>query len=88
MRAGFTSETIETDDTRIFVGWAGMGPPLLLLHGFPQTHLMWREVRPGSPTALQSSAPTCAVMAAAAAPSLVRIMRPTPSGRSRKTWSS
>jgi haloacetate dehalogenase len=46
MRAGFTSETIETDDTRIFVCWAGMGPPLLLLHGFPQTHLMWREVAP------------------------------------------
>ena len=20
------------------------GPPLLLLHGFPQTHLMWRSV--------------------------------------------
>jgi haloacetate dehalogenase len=46
MRAGFTSETIETDATRIFVCWAGMGPPLLLLHGFPQTHLMWREVAP------------------------------------------
>ena len=25
---------------------AGDGPPLLLLHGFPQTHLMWRHVAP------------------------------------------
>ena len=23
-----------------------LGPPLLLLHGFPQTHLMWRSVAP------------------------------------------
>lgn len=23
---------------------AGSGPPLVLLHGFPQTHLMWRQV--------------------------------------------
>ena len=25
---------------------AGSGPPLLLLHGFPQTHLMWHAVAP------------------------------------------
>jgi haloacetate dehalogenase len=24
----------------------GSGPPLLLLHGYPQTHLMWRKVAP------------------------------------------
>ena len=24
----------------------GFGPPILLLHGFPQTHLMWRAVAP------------------------------------------
>ncbi|WP_292330085.1 alpha/beta fold hydrolase, partial [Mesorhizobium sp.] len=24
----------------------GAGPGLLLLHGFPQTHAMWREVAP------------------------------------------
>jgi haloacetate dehalogenase len=24
----------------------GSGPPILLLHGFPQTHLMWRSVAP------------------------------------------
>ena len=36
MRAGFTSEAIETADTRIFVCRAGSGPPLLLRHGFPR----------------------------------------------------
>jgi len=25
---------------------AGTGAPILLLHGFPETHLMWREVAP------------------------------------------
>ena len=24
----------------------GSGPPLLLLHGYPQTHVMWRKVAP------------------------------------------
>ena len=30
----------------ILVGVAGSGPPVLLLHGYPQTHLMWRHVAP------------------------------------------
>jgi haloacetate dehalogenase len=30
----------------VFVCWSGAGPPVLLLHGFPQTHLMWRGVAP------------------------------------------
>ncbi|MBK1870135.1 alpha/beta fold hydrolase [Aestuariivirga sp. YIM B02566] len=43
---GFDSAEIRTRDTSIFVRRSGSGPPLLLLHGFPQTHLMWREVAP------------------------------------------
>jgi haloacetate dehalogenase len=41
---GFASGEIATEDTTIFVRWHGAGPPLLLLHGFPETHLMWRDV--------------------------------------------
>jgi haloacetate dehalogenase len=37
---------ISTRDTTIFVRSQGSGPPLLLLHGFPETHLMWREIAP------------------------------------------
>jgi haloacetate dehalogenase len=40
----FESATIETGETGIFVRWRGSGPPLLLLHGFPETHLMWRDI--------------------------------------------
>jgi haloacetate dehalogenase len=42
----FEAKFIETPDTSIFMRRAGDGPPLLLLHGFPETHLMWRDVAP------------------------------------------
>src|SRR3954468_12909273 len=42
----FTELEIQTEDSRIFVCSHGTGPPLLLLHGFPQTHLMWRDIAP------------------------------------------
>jgi haloacetate dehalogenase len=37
---------VDTDETRIFVHRGGSGPPVALLHGFLQTHLMWRDVAP------------------------------------------
>jgi haloacetate dehalogenase len=42
----FKAAEIETGETTIFARWRGSGPPLLLLHGFPETHLMWRSVAP------------------------------------------
>ena len=42
----FASSYIDTGDASIFVRRGGSGPPLLLLQGFPQTHLMWRDVAP------------------------------------------
>jgi haloacetate dehalogenase len=42
----FESAEIQTEGTSIFVKRAGSGPPLMLLHGFPQTHVMWRDVAP------------------------------------------
>ncbi|WP_353645509.1 alpha/beta hydrolase [Mesorhizobium sp. WSM2239] len=44
MMDDFTAAEIDTGETTIFVRWRGSGPPVLLLHGFPQTHLMWRGV--------------------------------------------
>ncbi len=32
------------DDVSLHVAILGSGPPVVLLHGFPQTHLMWRHV--------------------------------------------
>jgi haloacetate dehalogenase len=42
----FTSASIKVEETEIFIRYAGRGPALLLLHGFPQTHVMWRDVAP------------------------------------------
>jgi pimeloyl-ACP methyl ester carboxylesterase len=42
----FKTAEIRTSETSIFVRWSGSGSPILLLHGFPQTHLMWRSVAP------------------------------------------
>lgn len=44
---GFEPRTIETDrDVRIHAVVGGNGPPLLLLHGHPQTHAIWHRVAP------------------------------------------
>jgi haloacetate dehalogenase len=43
---GFASAAIQTGETSIFVRSHGSGPAILLLHGFPETHLMWRGVAP------------------------------------------
>jgi haloacetate dehalogenase len=37
---------IHTGDVTLFARRAGSGRPVLLLHGFPETHLMWRDVAP------------------------------------------
>jgi haloacetate dehalogenase len=43
---GFKAAEVRTGETTIYASWGGSGPPILLLHGFPQTHVMWREVAP------------------------------------------
>jgi haloacetate dehalogenase len=42
----FEAVDVQTDETTIFLRRSGTGPAVLMLHGFPQTHLMWREVAP------------------------------------------
>jgi haloacetate dehalogenase len=44
--ADFTSRTLETPRGPVHAVVGGDGPPLLLVHGFPQTHLMWHAVAP------------------------------------------
>jgi len=44
---GFQSFDIEVEqDVRIHGACAGAGPPVLLLHGHPQSHVTWAEVAP------------------------------------------
>lgn len=46
MFAGFQEFDCETSGATIHGVSAGDGPPVLLLHGMPQTHLTWRYVAP------------------------------------------
>ena len=43
---GFTLEYREANGRRFRLRRGGEGPPLLLLHGNPQTHAMWHKVAP------------------------------------------
>lgn len=43
---GFRWQDVDADGVRIRVAVGGAGPPLLLLHGHPQTHLTWHKVAP------------------------------------------
>jgi haloacetate dehalogenase len=43
---GSSAEWINTRSGRIFARVGGKGPPLLLLHGFSETHVMWHRVAP------------------------------------------
>jgi haloacetate dehalogenase len=43
---GFEQRRIKTSGAEINLVTGGKGPPLLLLHGYPQTHLMWRKIAP------------------------------------------
>ena len=43
---GFQQQYIDTVEVTINVRTGGDGPPVLLLHGYPQTHAMWQAVAP------------------------------------------
>ncbi len=43
---GFDVQRIDLLDVTINYASAGSGPPILLLHGHPQTHVVWRKVAP------------------------------------------
>jgi haloacetate dehalogenase len=46
MFENFKNRQIDTAGARINLVTGGDGPPLLLLHGYPQTHVMWHLVAP------------------------------------------
>ncbi|MEO8538413.1 MAG: alpha/beta fold hydrolase, partial [bacterium] len=43
---GFESRDIATPSGSVHLRVGGSGPVLLLLHGYPETHVMWHAVAP------------------------------------------
>ena len=43
---GYASHWVDTSVGKIFARAGGSGPPLLLLHGYTQTNVMWHRVAP------------------------------------------
>ena len=43
---GFITEKIRTSGATIHTLRGGSGPPLLLVHGYPQTHVEWHKIAP------------------------------------------
>ena len=46
MFEGFEQAMVDIGEVVIRVRYGGSGPPLLLLHGHPQTHMMWHKIAP------------------------------------------
>jgi haloacetate dehalogenase len=46
MLEGFARRRIDTGEASIQLAVGGAGPPLLLLHGYPETHVCWHRVAP------------------------------------------
>lgn len=46
MLDGFTTHSIDVGEARLHVLTKGEGPPVVLLHGYPQTHIAWAKVAP------------------------------------------
>jgi len=53
----FATRRVRTEGAEIHFEIGGQGPPLLLLHGYPQTHAMWHRI---APALAQSHTVVCA----------------------------
>ena len=51
---GYAARWIDTAIGKIFARVGGSGPPLLLLHGHPQSNVMWHRVAPELAVAFHS----------------------------------
>src|SRR5947209_399740 len=82
MFQGFETFDISTSATAIHGRYGGSGPPVLLLHGIPETHLMWHRIAPQLTERFTVVAPNTSR-------SSVRQRRSTPSAKSivpRRRW--
>ena len=46
MSLNFRNQIVKNGDVNISVNVMGSGEPLLLIHGYPETHLTWHKIVP------------------------------------------
>src|ERR1700676_2890958 len=83
---GFSSEWINTPSGRIFARVGGNGPPLMLLHGFSETHVMWHRVAPQLSDRFTLIIADLPGYGWSDMPDSDRDHTPTPSARWRRRW--
>ncbi len=66
MFEGFETIDADIDGITIHAVIGGKGDPLLLLHGYPQTHALWHKIAPRLAERYTTSPRTCADMVTAA----------------------
>src|ERR1035438_10344471 len=66
--AGFEYRRVDVEGIAVNCAVAGSGAPLLLLHGYPENHLMWRDVAPVLARDHTVVLQTCAATAISASP--------------------
>ena len=57
---GFEARRVDTAGGSIFLRTGGSGPPLLLLHGYPQTHVCWHKMARRAGAAVHAGDPRSA----------------------------
>jgi haloacetate dehalogenase len=65
---GFTDRRWDVGEASYFVAQGGAGPPVLLLHGFPETHVCWHRIAPALAGAHEVVAPDLRGYGASGAP--------------------
>jgi haloacetate dehalogenase len=84
----FSATEVSADGTMIHLLQGGAGPPLLLLHGYPQTHAMWHRVAPLLAQHFTVVCPDLRGYGDSAKPASDETHAATPSARWRRTRSS
>ncbi len=86
MLNNFTREQRDVNGVRINFRHGGKGPPLLLLHGYPQTHVIWHKVADALAERFTLVMPDLRGYGDSSKPKGDANMEIIPSARWRKTW--